>query len=47
VACATLPAAMGLALAIVRTPAGPLRDWALIFARFLARCRILVTGFAP
>ena len=45
VACATLPATVGLALALVRTPGGPLRGWAAIFARYMARRGALVTGF--
>ena len=44
VACSALPAGVGLALAVVRTPAGPLRDWAVIFVRYVARRGALVTG---
>ena len=44
VACATLPAGVGLALAVVRTPGGPLRDRAVIFVRYVGRRGALVTG---
>ena len=45
VACSALPASVGLAFAVVRTPGGPLRDWAVIFARYVGRRGALVTGF--
>ncbi len=45
VTCAALPAGVGLALAIIRTPGGSLREWAFVFVRYLARRRALVTGF--
>ncbi len=45
VVSATLPATVGLALAVVRTPSGPLRDLVLIFARYVGRRGALVTGF--
>jgi len=44
VACAALPAGVGLALAVVRTPGGSLRDWAVIFARYVQRRGALLTG---
>ena len=44
VACSALPAGAGLAFAVVRTPGGPLRDWAVIFARYVHRRGALVTG---
>jgi len=44
VTAAALPAAAGLALAIVRTPGGSLRDWAFVLARYLHRRGALVTG---
>ena len=44
VACSALPAGVGLAFAVVRTPGGPLRDWAVIFARYVHRRGALLTG---
>ena len=45
VVSATLPAMVGLALAVVRTPSGRLRSLVVIFARYLGRRGALVTGF--
>ena len=44
VACSALPAGVGLAFAVVRTPGGPLRDWALTFVRYMHRRGALLTG---
>ena len=44
VACSALPAGAGLAFAVVRPPGGPLRDWAVIFAKYVRRRGALLTG---
>jgi hypothetical protein len=44
ISCAALPAAAGLAIAIVRTPGGSLRDWLSIVTQYVRRRGVLVTG---
>jgi hypothetical protein len=42
--CAALPAAAGLAIGMLRTPSGSLRDWLSIVGRYIGRRGVLVTG---